>query len=120
MTEERIFKIKIAELTVEMHSEFGYSEKETLNWINYQLSVIDGKETELAEKFSAIKDTLKSQNSVMSTIKNTYIALGGKKGVDIDKINVAISLCGDVPNVFNGMTLAREKGFAELGLRLSE
>ncbi len=101
-------------------TEFGYSEKETLNWINYQLSVIDGKETELVEKFSAIKDTLKSQNSVMSTIKNTYIALGGKKGVDIDKINVAISLCGDVPNVFNGMTLAREKGFAELGLRLSE
>lgn len=33
MTEERIFKIKIAELTVEMHSEFGYSEKKCADFI---------------------------------------------------------------------------------------
>lgn len=100
--------------------DFGYSDTETLNWINHQLSVIEGKEKELNEKFVSIKETLKAQNGVMSTIRNTYVVLGGKKPVDIDKINVAVSLCGDVPGVFNGMTLAREKGFSEIGLALTE
>ncbi len=101
-------------------SEFGFSETETLNWITYQLSVLEGKEKEVLEKVSSIKGMLKSQNGAMSTIRNTYIALGGKKQAEIDKINLAVSLCGDVPNVFNGMTLAREKGFAELVLNFSE
>ena len=100
--------------------KFGYSAEETLNHINYQLSIIEGRGKELNEKFLSIKETLKAQNGVMNTIRNTYIALGGKKPVDIEKINLAVSLCGDVPGVFNGMTLAREKGFAEAGLSLTE
>ena len=68
---------------------------------------------ELARIRAAFSAEPNLQARALKAIERNYVALGGKTDFDFSPYAEAFTLCGDLPNVLNFMTLAREGGFLE-------
>ena len=69
------------------------------------------------ENFLALTAKLKAEIALLlksvSSVKNTYLALGGKSQIDKQKLIDCIVYSGSVYKAFNGITLLKESGILD-------
>ena len=81
--------------------------------IKWQKSVFEKDKESFLELFVKLKEEIKLLCKSVSSIRNTYLALGGKTDLDTQKLIDAICYSGSVYNCFNGMTLIKESGIID-------
>lgn len=83
-------------------------------YLNQQASLV-GKKEAVKKILLKVKQETSNSKKLISSIKNTYLALGGNSLKDNKNCFAkAIKYSGDFPNTFNVMTMLRERGILDL------
>lgn len=81
----------------------------------YQKNIISKWAKKIEEVKKILLEETESLAKAIEIARQTYIAFGGKEiSCDLEELNTSIKYAGDLPNTFNGITLARESGITEL------
>ena len=106
------------EINLELKSKSYSGETELLKSLLNRSKDFTKNKKEISAISNLLVPEIKGLKPSFKKMEKTFVALGGKKLSEVDKISkeftFAIRHCGDLPFGFNGMSLLSEKGITEL------